>query len=351
MKKFRVGISAALRNDDGSVVIAEVDLSPLENDARIVVETLPPIGPETLTHEMVKDFDAVVLMLERVDDSTFGPDSNLALVARYGVGYDTIDVPSCTRNDVVLAIAPDGVRRPVATTVVAWLLALTMRVPEKDRIARDIPHGWKTKTEYNGIGLVDRTLGLIGVGNIGAEVARLMQPFGMRIIAHDPFVDDNAARELNIELTDINAVFREADVLSVHCPLSDETKGLVNADRLSLMKPTAYLINTSRGPVVDEAALIQALQNGTIAGAGLDVFEKEPPDPSNPLLSMDNVLLAPHALCFTDQCMQGIGAADVDACLAVMTGNSPSSVVNGDVLERSGCRNRLAQYKAAFAVN
>ncbi len=349
MDKFRVGISAALRNDDASVVIAELDFSPLENDDRVAVETLPPIGSETLTPEMVDHLDAVVLMLERVDDSTFGPDSKLTLVARYGVGYDTIDVPACTRNDAVLAIAPDGVRRPVATTVVAWLLALTMRVHEKDRIARDIPHGWQTKTDYNGIGLVGRTLGLVGVGNIGAEVARLMQPFGMKIIAHDPFVSQSEVAELDIELTDLDSVFREADVLSVHCPLSDETRGLVNARRLGLMKSTAYLINTSRGPVVDEAALIDALQRGAIAGAGLDVFEQEPPDPNNPLLSMTNVLLAPHALCFTDQCMRGLGDADVQACLAVMKGDSPSAVVNKDVLDRERYRQRLAEYRDAFA--
>jgi len=297
---------------------------------------------------MVKHLDAVVLMLERVDDASFGPDSRLTLVARYGVGYDTVDVPACTHNDAVLAITPAGVRRPVATTVVAWLLALTLRVVEKDRISRDIPTGWQTKTSYNGMGLVGRTLGLIGIGNIGAEVTRLMQPFDMRLIAHDPYVSDTYAQQLGVELVDIDTVFRESDVLTVHCPLNEETRAIVNAERLSLMKPTAYLINTSRGPVVDEAALIDALQRDAIAGAGIDVFEQEPPAPDNPLLHMDHVLLGPHALCFTDQCMAGLGAGDVEACLDVMAGRAPESVVNKEVQDSAGFKARLAAYGAAF---
>jgi len=348
MSTFNVGISAGLRNGDGTLVIPEVDLSPLEKNGSISVESLPDIGQGNLTHDMVKHLDAVVLMLERVDDDTFGPDSRLSLVARYGVGYDTVDVPACTRNDAVLAITPSGVRRPVATTVVAWLLALTLRVAEKDRISRDIPTGWQTKTSYNGLGLVGRTLGLIGIGNIGAEVTRLMQPFGMRLIAHDPYVTESYAKDLGVELTDLETVFRESDVLTVHCPLNEETRGIVNADRLALMKPTAYLINTSRGPVVDEAALIDALQRNLIAGAGIDVFEQEPPAPDNPLLQMDQVLLGPHALCFTDQCMAGLGAGDVDACLAVMSGKPPESVVNKEVLDQDGFKEKLTAHAAAF---
>jgi len=348
MSTFNVGVSADLRNPDGTLLIPEVDLSPLEQNEAISVESLPKVGQGKLTHEMVKHLDAVVLLLERVDDETFGPDSNLTLVARYGVGYDTVDVPACTRNNAVLAITPSGVRRPVATTVVAWLLALTLRVVEKDQITRDIPTGWKTKTSYNGMGLIGRTLGLIGIGNIGAEVTRLIQPFGMRLIAHDPYVSEAYARELGVELTDLDTVFRESDVLTVHCPLNDETRAIVNAERLALMKPTAYFINTSRGPVVDEAALIDALKRDVIAGAAIDVFEQEPPDADNPLLAMNHVLLGPHAICFTDQCMAGLGAGDVDACLAVMRGNAPESVVNKDVLDSESFSTKLAEYRSAF---
>jgi phosphoglycerate dehydrogenase-like enzyme len=332
-KPFKIGISASLRRPDGSVVIPEVDLSALETDKRICVSTLPDIGGEVLTAEHIADNDAIVLMLERIDERSFCDDQSLIAIARYGVGYDTIDTDACTRNGVALAIAPDGVRRPVATTVIGLMLALTLRIPEKDRLTRQSDAGWAVKTNYNGTGLVGRTLAGIGLGNIGAEVFRLAQPFDMRMIAHDPYVDPAIATSLNVELVDLATVFKEADVLTVNCLLNEETRHIVNAERLALMKPSAYLINTARGPVVDERALIDALQQQNLAGAGLDVFEQEPIAADNPLVQMDNVILTPHALCFTDQCMAGLGAADVKACLDVMNGNPPAAVVNTEVLD------------------
>ena len=140
-----------------------------------------------------------------------------------------------------------------------------------------------------GVGLVGRTLGSLGIGNIGAEVFRLAKPFDMSFIAHDPYADPKVAGELGIELVGLEELFREADLLSVSCPLDDETRHIVNAERLALMKPTAYLINTARGPIVDQKALTEALQEGRIAGAGLDVFEQEPIRPDDPILKLDNV--------------------------------------------------------------
>ena len=184
-----------------------------------------------------------------------------------------------------------------------------------------------------GVGLVGRTLGSLGIGNIGAEVFRLARPLDMRFIAHDPFADKAVAAELGVELVGIEELFRRADVLSVSCPLTAETHHIVNAERLALMKPTAYLINTARGPIVDQKALTEALQARRIAGAGLDVLEQEPPDPDDPILGLDNVILAPHALCWTDQCFAGNGAADMRAVLEVQHGRVPRGVVNRAVLE------------------
>ena len=171
-----------------------------------------------------------------------------------------------------------------------------------------------------GVGLVGRTLGSIGIGNIGAELFRLAKPFDMKFIAHDPYADRSVAAELGIELVGLEDVFRRADFVSVNCPLTPQTRHLVNAERLALMKPTAYLINTARGPIVDQQALTKALKERRIAGAGLDVLEQEPPDADDPILKLDNVILAPHALCWTDQCFAGNGAADVKAVLDVQHG-------------------------------
>jgi len=345
---FNIGISAGLLNEDGSSVIREVDLTPLTTHPRIAVSVLPDVDTGPLLHVDVQHLHAAILFLERVDERTLGDNSNLTLFARYGVGYDTLDIPVCTEAGVAVAIAPAGVRRPVATSVIALMLALTMNLKTKDNLTRQIPHGWENKTASNGIGLVGRTLAGIGIGNIGAEVFRLAAPFDMEFIAHDPYVDPAIARDLNIELVGLDEVFQRADVLTVNCLLNEETHHIVNAQRLAMMKSEAFLINTSRGPVVDEQALIQVLQNGGIRGAGLDVFEQEPPAPDNPLLAMDNVILAPHALCFTDQCMGGLGEADIKACLSIMHGRLPDKLVNPEVAEQQRFAQRLSDFANQF---
>ena len=159
-----------------------------------------------------------------------------------------------------------------------------------------------------------------------------------------PFADKRVATELGIELVSLEDAFRRADVLTVNCPLTAETRHLVNAERLALMKPTAYLINTARGPIVDQKALTKVLQERRIAGAGLDVLEAEPPDPADPILKLDNVILAPHALCWTDQCFAGNGAADVAAVLEVQHGRVPRGVVNRAVLESPRFKAKLKEF-------
>jgi phosphoglycerate dehydrogenase-like enzyme len=199
-----------------------------------------------------------------------------------------------------------------------------------------------------GIGLVGRTLGSIGIGNIGAELFRLAKPFDMKFIAHDPFADKAVAAELGIELVGMEELFRRADVLCVNCPLSSETRHLVNAERLALMKRTAFLINTARGPIVDQKALTKVLTERRIAGAGLDVLESEPPALDDPILKLDNVILAPHALCWTDQCFAGNGAADVKAVLDIQHGHVPRGVVNRAVLDQQRFKQRLEAYRNRF---
>jgi len=200
------------------------------------------------------------------------------------------------------------------------------------------------------VGLVGRTLGSIGIGNIGAELFRLARPFDMRFIAHDPFADQKMAAELGIELVSLEDVFRRSDIVCVNCPLSKDTRHLVNAERLALMKPSSYFINTARGPIVDQAALTKALQERRIAGAGLDVLEQEPPDPGDPILKLDNVILAPHALCWTDQCFAGNGAADVKAVLDIQHGREPRVVVNKSVLATDRWKRRVDDFRTRFGV-
>ncbi len=298
--------------------------------------------------EQLANFDALILLAHRFTKDSIHPNGRLAVVARFGVGYDTVDVQACTDAGVALVITPDGVRRPVAVSIVALLLALTGKLMVKDRLTREAAAGFARRGEHMGVGLVGRTLGSIGIGNIGAELFRLLKPFDMKLIAHDPYADAETAAELGVELVSLEEVFRRSDIVSVSCPLTPETRHLVNADRLAWMKPTAYLINTARGPIVDQKALTKTLQERRIAGAGLDVLEQEPPDPDDPILRLDNVILAPHALCWTDQCFAGNGAADVRAVLDVQQGRVPHLVVNKEVLGAAAWRDRLSKFRSRF---
>jgi D-3-phosphoglycerate dehydrogenase len=339
-KTFRVALSGDFKKADGSPTYPDFDLAPLRAAPGVEVAFLEPSNP--IRAEQLEDFDALILLAHRFGPESVPKSGRLGVVARFGVGYDTVDTEACTNAGIALVITPDGVRRPVAVSILTLMLALAGKVMVKDRLTRQAAAGYARRSDHMGVGLVGRTFGSLGIGNIGAEVFRLLKPFDMKFIAHDPYADKKVAADLGIELVGLEDVFRRADVLSVSVPLSPETHHIVNAERLGLMKPTAYLINTSRGPVVDQKALTKVLQDGLIAGAGLDVLEQEPPDPDDPILTLDNVLLAPHALCWTDQCFAGNGAADVAAVLEFQHGRVPRGVVNRNVLESAGWKKRLA---------
>jgi phosphoglycerate dehydrogenase-like enzyme len=241
-------------------------------------------------------------------------------------------VPALTDNGVLLTITPDGVRRPVATAALTLVLMLAQKVPIKDRLVRE--GRWAERVNHFGTGLSGRTLGSIGVGNIGSELFRLAMPFAMRHIACDPYVTQESVRPLGVTLVDLDTLFREADFLCVNCPLNEETRKLVGARQFALMKPTAYFVNTARGPIVDEKALYETLAAGKIAGAGIDVFEQEPTPQDNPLLKLDNIVVTPHHICLTDECIATVAASVFNACKDLAHGRVPRNVVNQQVLGR-----------------
>ena len=267
MSKFRVGLSSDFRKPDGSPAFAEFDLSTMQSDADVDIDYVEAIDGE-FAPEALADLDALILLVPRVGGASFHADGRLSLVARFGVGYDSVDTGACTEAGVALTITPEGVRRPVAAAIMTLMLALTGKLLIKDRLTRE--GRWAEKTDHNGVGLIGKTLGSIGIGNIGAELFRLAKPWDMHFIAHDPYVEAAVAEPLGVRLVDdLETLFREADIVCVNCPLSEGTRHLVNAERLALMKPTAYLINTARGPIVDQEALTEALTAKRIAGAGL----------------------------------------------------------------------------------
>ena len=343
MNRVRVAVSVAFRRQDGRWNFPGFDLVTLADDPAFDVIQLgngPQLDPRDLD-----GFDGLILAGEALSTAALPVQTRLAIVARFGVGYDKVDVAACTTASVALTITPDAVRRPVAVAAITLLLALTGKLLVKDKLTRQGAAGFALRTNHMGVGLEGRTLASIGLGNIAAEMFRLASPFGMRHLAYDPYGHPEVARETAVTLVDLDTVFRDADFLAVHCPLTPATRGMVNAKRLATMKPTAFLINTARGPIVDQAALEDALAAGRIAGAGLDVLETEPPPENARILELDNVILAPHALSWTDQSFAAIGAACMASMRALARGVAPAHVVNREVLDQDTFRAKLARWR------
>jgi len=347
MSVFRIALSADFKKPDGSPAFPMFDLAPLSNDPNIELEYAVPVEGR-MTAESLTGFDALILLAANFDADSIPADGRLSVVARFGVGYDNVDVDACSKAGIGVCITPDGVRRPVAVTILTFILALAGKLFDKDRLTRAGPTGFNKRPDYMGTGLVGRTLGSVGIGNIGAEMFRMCAPLDMKFIAHDPYADPDLAKSQGIELVSLDQVFRDSDFLSLNTPLTDETHHMVNAARLATMKSTSYLINTSRGPVIDQPALVNALTSGVIAGAALDVFDPEPPSADDPILTLENVIVTPHALCWTDQCFAGIGASDVEQVLQLKSGNAPAHLVNRELIDDASFKKRLSGYKSQF---
>jgi phosphoglycerate dehydrogenase-like enzyme len=326
---FRIGVTSDFLRPDGSCGFGDIGLDLL-NVTGVQWEYLPAIGSE-VTQAIAANFDGLLVLGPRVSQTTLAVgDLRLKIVARFGVGYDNIDVPACTEHGVLLTITPDGVRRPVAVAAMTFLLSLSHKLLIKDRLTRD--GRWSEKLHYNGQGVTGRTLGIIGFGNIGRELARLTKPFEMKVVASDPWATAAQAAAEGVSLLSLNDLLASADFVCITCALTEQTRGLIGQAQLARMKSNAYLINVARGPIVDQAALTQALQSGQIAGAGLDVFDPEPVSPDDPLLELDNVILAPHAICWTDECFALNGRSAIESLLAVAAGRLPTNIVNRDAI-------------------
>ena len=335
---FRVGVTADFRTEASGLlepVLAE-QLGPLPT---VEYEFMPELRPE-VTPAQLQDYDAVISLAVRFTANTLRGAERLVTIARWGVGYDMIDTQACTDNDVLLSITRDAVRRPVAEGIVTLLLALTKHVLIKDRLVR--AGRWDAKTSYQGTGLRGRTLGNVGVGNIGGELVRLLRPFDLRrMLAYDPYVSSAQAAEIGVELVDLDTLMAESDFVSISCPLNKDTFHLIGERQIQRMQPSALLINTSRGPVIDQVALTRALQARQIAGAALDVFEQEPLAPDDPLTQLDNVILSPHAIAWTNESSRGNGVGACENVLAILRGEVPAYTVNREVIDRPGFQAKL----------
>ena len=338
---FKIGLTSDNLDRQGRLPVDDIGLGLVDEHPGVEWEFMSD-DTDVLTPEQVQGYDALVVFGRKVARTTLQGDDPPVLVARFGVGYDTVDVPACTEKGVLLTITPDGVRRPMASTYVAFILALGHQLMWKDRITREAR--WEAKFDLIGTGLAGRVLGLVGMGNIGRDVFQLIQPFEMRHIAYDPYANAADAAAMGVELVDLETLMSTSDFVCVCCMLNDETYRLINAERLSMMKESAFLVNAARGPIVDQDALTRVLREGRIQGAALDVFEDEPTAPDDPILSLENVIVTPHSMGLVDQCWQGIGRSAVTSALDVSAGRLPQYVVNSEARDHPRVQDKLREY-------
>jgi len=259
------------------------------------------------------------------------------VITRYGVGVDNVDVAAATKAQIVVCNVPGYCSDEVAEHAAALLLACARRVVQLDKTTRQ--GKWDTATEYPIHRLQGSSVGLIGFGSNGQALARKMAGFEFRILTYDPYVK----KAEGAELVSLDTLLRTSDFVSIHAPLTEETHHIIGMSELKKMKPTSILVNTSRGPLVDEVALTRALKQGWIAAAGLDVYETEPPDVSQELFSLPNVVLTDHAAWYSEESVGELKRRAAEQVVLVLTGKRPTSAVNPEVLKTSDGRRRPAR--------
>ena len=340
---FRIALTGDFYDAEGNTRFPDMGLQYLDQDPHIEYFMFEEHRPE-IEADQYGDANAILVLSPSVTAATLGDPSDLLAIGRYGVGYDTVDVPACTEADVLLCISKGAVDRPVAEATIGWMIALTHNMRVKDGLVRT--GEWDARTNHMGCEIRERTFGAVGLGGISRETIRLLSGFGMNPpIAFDPFVSKADAAEMGVELVELEDLMGRADFVSVHCPLTDETRDLIGEDEIALMKADAYLINTARGGIVNEDALYAALEQCKIAGAALDCFEVEPVVEPHRFGKLENVILAPHSIAWTVELFRDIGKTTCHSMIDLSRGREPVGIVNREVLERPGFKQKWERFR------
>ncbi len=335
MTPFRVAFTADFYDDRGQTKYRDIGLDRFTpHTDRCVIARFDMHRPE-IAPEQLAGVNGVIVLTPKVTVASLAESADLLAIGRFGVGYDSVDVAACTAADVVLFITAGAVDRPVAEATVGWMLALTHHIRMKDRLVREAR--WNDRSGYMGGELRERTLGVIGFGGIGRALVKLLRGFGMNPpLVFDPFTAPEIIQQHGARAVLLDELLSKSDFVSLHCPLNEKTRNLIGERELTLMKPTAYLINTARGGIVNEQALYDVLKADRIAGAALDCFDNEPLTTPPRFAEFDNVLLAPHCIAWTDELFRDIGRMACQGMIDLMHGRRPHGVVNPDVFNRPG---------------
>jgi D-3-phosphoglycerate dehydrogenase len=294
---------------------------------------LPEMPGRTLT-DVITDAQALVVRVVKIDRAMIEDGEKLLVIAKHGVGYDNIDLETATKRKIVVVNTPAANAESVIEHNIGFMLSLSKKINAVDRALRT--GNFKNRELFTGVEMDGKKLGIIGLGRIGSGIAvKSKAAFNMDVFIYDPYATKERVAQAGFrKIEKLDDLLREADYVVICVPLTDETANLIGAKQLSIMKPTAYLVNSSRGGIIDEAALYEFLAKGRLAGAAIDTFKDEPPTPKNPLLSLDNFIATPHTAGVTDESMKRIAVALADDVLRVLRGERPQFPVNPQVYNR-----------------
>jgi phosphoglycerate dehydrogenase-like enzyme len=331
-RKFIVALTADFNDDSGAPRFQDIGLSVLAAQPHIEQRVFKR-HRDPIEAGQIDGAQGVIVLTPAVAAQSVAKPESLLVLARFGVGYDNVDVKACTAANVLVTITIGAVDRPVAEATLGWMIALAHNMRIKDGLVR--AGQWNERSKYMGRELRERTLGVIGLGGIARKLIELLRGFGMKQpLAFDPFVKPEMAASLGVRLVSLEELLRQSDFVSIHCPLTEKTRGLVGARELALMKPDAYLLNTARGGIVDEAALYAVLKDRRIAGAAIDCFEQEPTVAPHRFGDLDNVLLAPHAIAMTNESFRDMGRAACQVMVDLSLGVKPRGALNPELFDR-----------------
>ena len=310
---FKVGISGDLLNNENEPCFGNAPLELLKKRKDIEISWMDKAITE-ITTDMTADFDAILLNLPKANaHCVSNKDCRLKIISRFGVGFDSVDIEAMKRKNIIVTNTPNAVRRPVAVATLTMIFGLASKLIKKDHLVRT--GNWDQRTNFMGVGLSRKTLGVIGAGSIGTEAIKLSKPFFKNILAFDPFLSNKEISKKGAQKVDLQELASKSDFIVILCNLNTSTKYMINSEFFSNMKKSGYIFNLSRGPVVNEIDLEKALEDRKIAGAGLDVTNTEPLDADSKLLKYDNVIITPHALCWTDECFHDIATEAIGSIL------------------------------------
>jgi len=335
---YRIALTADFYDQQGDPRYQEFGLSVLGGANSLEIEAFESHLP-VVSSEQLAGVHGVLVLSPKISAKSLARADDLLVVSRFGVGYDSVDIEACSAKDVLVTISKGAVNRSVAEATIAWMLSLNHNVLQKDQLVRR--GQWEERSSLMGSELRQKTLGVVGLGGIGLELVELLKVFGMnQPMAFDPYAPDSSFQSVGARSVGLEQLLRESDFVSLHCPLTQQTNNLIGQVELGLMKPTAYLLNLARGGVVDEDALYTALRNRTIAGAAVDCFEKEPVTTPHRFGQLDNVILAPHSIAWTNELFSDIGRVACTSILDVLSGKIPQGVVNPQITEKQSFQDK-----------